>query len=170
MSELLGEVNRRIRDLAAKVDPDDSSAWEFVCECGEDGCSERVGLPLARYDDLRDADVALLAPGHPEGVPLRPREIALGLVRSELVGLGVSLNGSGAHQEPPQPTNGAAATAEPSTRRCRSCSRVLPAPAFAEHCHQCRDCRRAQEREREQRRRREAVAAEDDGDQGLDRA
>jgi hypothetical protein len=65
MSELLGEVNRRIRDLAAAVDPDDSSAWEFVCECGEDGCSERVGLPLALYDDLRDAEVALLAPGHP---------------------------------------------------------------------------------------------------------
>ena len=65
MSALLGEVNRMIRDLAAEVDPDDSSAWEFVCECGEDGCNERVALPLARYDHFRDADVALLAPGHP---------------------------------------------------------------------------------------------------------
>jgi hypothetical protein len=65
MSEWLGEVNRRIRDLAAKVDRHDSSAWEFVCECGEDGCSEHVGLPLARYDELKHADVELLAPGHP---------------------------------------------------------------------------------------------------------
>ena len=65
MSELLAEVNRRIRDLAAKVDPHDSSAWEFVCECGEEGCSERVGLPLARYDELKHADVELLAPWHP---------------------------------------------------------------------------------------------------------
>ena len=65
MSGLLGEVNRNIRDLAAKVDPHDSSMWEFVCECGEDGCKERVALPLARYDHFRDADVALLAPGHP---------------------------------------------------------------------------------------------------------
>jgi hypothetical protein len=65
MSELLAEVNRRIRDLAAKVDRHDSSAWEFVCECGGDGCSERVGLPLALYDDLKHADVELLAPGHP---------------------------------------------------------------------------------------------------------
>jgi hypothetical protein len=64
MSELLGEVNRSIRDLATKVDPDDSSSWEFVCECGEDGCTERVGLPLAGYDELKHADVALLAPGH----------------------------------------------------------------------------------------------------------
>jgi hypothetical protein len=65
MSEPLGEVNRTIRDLAAGVDPHDSSSWEFVCECGEEGCSERVGLPLARYDELKLADLALLAPGHP---------------------------------------------------------------------------------------------------------
>ena len=65
MSELLGEVNRSIRDLAATVDPQDSSTWEFVCECGEQGCTERLGLALALYDDLKNADVALLAPGHP---------------------------------------------------------------------------------------------------------
>jgi len=65
MSKLLAEVNRRIRGLAAKVDPHDSSAWEFLCECGREGCSERVGLPLALYDDLKRADVELLAPGHP---------------------------------------------------------------------------------------------------------
>ena len=64
MSELLGEVNERIRDLAARVDPQDVSKWEFVCECGKQGCTERVGLPLARYDELKSADVALLAPGH----------------------------------------------------------------------------------------------------------
>jgi len=64
MSELLGEVNQRIRDLASRVDPADSSNWEFVCECGDEGCSERLGLPLARYDELERADVVLLAPGH----------------------------------------------------------------------------------------------------------
>ena len=69
MSELLGEVNRQIRDLAADVDPDDTSSWQFVCECGQEGCCERVGLPLAHYDELKRADVALLAPGHP---PHRP--------------------------------------------------------------------------------------------------
>ena len=65
MSELLGEVNRRIRNLAANVDPHDSSRWEFMCECGEEGCTERVGLPLARYDELKHAEGLLLAPGHP---------------------------------------------------------------------------------------------------------
>jgi hypothetical protein len=65
MSELLGEVNRSIRELADRVDPQDSSAWEFVCECGEEGCSERVSLALACYDELRDTEAVLLAPGHP---------------------------------------------------------------------------------------------------------
>ena len=65
MSNLHGEVNRRIRGLAAEVDPQDDSSWEFVCECGEQGCTERLGLPLALYDDLKNAHVALLAPGHP---------------------------------------------------------------------------------------------------------
>jgi hypothetical protein len=64
VSDLVGEVNRKIRGLAAAVDPDDVSSWEFVCECGGEGCTERLGLPLARYDDLKNADVALLAPGH----------------------------------------------------------------------------------------------------------
>jgi hypothetical protein len=65
MSLGLEDVNRSIRDLAAKVDPEDSSSWEFVCECGGDGCTERLSLALARYDELRNADVALVVPGHP---------------------------------------------------------------------------------------------------------
>ena len=65
MGGLLGEVNRSIRGLAAKVDPqDDSTTWEFVCECGAEECTERVGLSLARYDSLKDGEVAVLAPGH----------------------------------------------------------------------------------------------------------
>ena len=64
MNDPLGEVNRNIRDLAAKLDPRDSSSWEFVCECGDDRCNERLRLALARYDELRSTQVALLAPGH----------------------------------------------------------------------------------------------------------
>jgi hypothetical protein len=65
MSEPLRQVNQRIRDLAADLASHDVSDWEFVCECGDRTCTERVGLALALYDDLKDADVALLAPGHP---------------------------------------------------------------------------------------------------------
>jgi len=67
-------VNRRIRTLAAEVDPQDDSSWEFVCECGQLGCTERLGLPLALYDDLRYAGVALLAPGHQPRASRAPEE------------------------------------------------------------------------------------------------
>jgi hypothetical protein len=66
-NQRLQDVNRNIRSLAEKVDPHDVRSWEFICECGDAGCSERVGLPLSRYDELRQADEALLAPGHPDG-------------------------------------------------------------------------------------------------------
>jgi hypothetical protein len=62
----LEDVNRNIRDLAAKLDPHDAELWEFVCECGDAGCTERVGLPLGRFDELKESDGALLAPGHPQ--------------------------------------------------------------------------------------------------------
>jgi hypothetical protein len=65
MSDLLEEVNGTIRSLAARVDPQNSSIWQFVCECGTAECGERVRLSLARYDALRDSDGALVAPGHP---------------------------------------------------------------------------------------------------------
>ena len=64
MSELLGEVNRTIRNLAANVDPHDSSRWEFVCECGAEQCSQHLVVALARFDELKAADARLLAPGH----------------------------------------------------------------------------------------------------------
>jgi hypothetical protein len=64
MSQQLREVNQRIRDLAANLSSHEVADWEFVCECGDHKCTETVGLALALYDDLKDADVALLAPGH----------------------------------------------------------------------------------------------------------
>jgi hypothetical protein len=64
MNEPLREVNQRIRDLATDLDSHDVPDWEFVCECGDRSCTETVGLALALYDDLKDANVALLAPGH----------------------------------------------------------------------------------------------------------
>jgi hypothetical protein len=67
MSGPLREVNQTIRDLAANLASHEVSDWEFVCECGEHSCTETVGLALALYDDLKDADVPLLAPGHPLG-------------------------------------------------------------------------------------------------------
>ena len=64
-TDLLAEVNKNIRRVAAGVDSGRDLVWDFVCECGSEDCFEQVGLPLAQYDELRNADTALLAPGHP---------------------------------------------------------------------------------------------------------
>ena len=64
MRELLEQVNRSIRALAVELDSEESSTWPFVCECGEANCTERLGLSVSRYDTLKQADDAVLAPGH----------------------------------------------------------------------------------------------------------
>jgi hypothetical protein len=40
---------------------------DFACECGGEGCSERIGLLMIEYA-ARDSQ-ALLAPGHRQVVP-----------------------------------------------------------------------------------------------------
>jgi hypothetical protein len=64
MNGLLEEVNSSIRALAVQLESAEPSTWQFVCECGEVSCTERVGLSIADYDAIRNADTALLAPGH----------------------------------------------------------------------------------------------------------
>jgi hypothetical protein len=64
---VLREVNERIADLG-----DQAEAWspggvvEFMCECGvEDGCGERVRVPLHVYETVRAQDDRFVVlPGH----------------------------------------------------------------------------------------------------------
>ena len=48
----LREVNDRIRDLA-RARPG-SEVREFICECGDLGCTEPVALTLTEYDVRRN--------------------------------------------------------------------------------------------------------------------
>lgn len=58
---LFREVNERI-DLHS--DPQGVTA-EFVCECAADTCTERLTVPLATYERVRNSPLLLLmAPGH----------------------------------------------------------------------------------------------------------
>jgi hypothetical protein len=63
-SELLVEVNSRIRAVAWRSGHGSAPVWGFVCECGDPGCSDRVHLPLDAFDRLRAASEAVLAAGH----------------------------------------------------------------------------------------------------------
>lgn len=59
---LFREVNEGIAAAAERFDADEA---EFVCECSDSGCADRLDVPLAEYERVRsEATHFLLAPGH----------------------------------------------------------------------------------------------------------
>jgi hypothetical protein len=57
-------VNERIRDIA-DGHGSDPHGYEFLCECGDPACVDRVTLSLAEYEAVRaDATRFVLAEGH----------------------------------------------------------------------------------------------------------
>jgi len=63
LPEVLAEVNAHISEYASEANLHDD-VWEFVCECGREGCEQRVSLPLAVYEALRRSGDPVLAEGH----------------------------------------------------------------------------------------------------------
>ena len=67
-------------------------ATAFACECGADGCTALVEMPLAVYDGIRALDGAVLAEGHPAAAEAsglavaQPREHELPALRESLRG------------------------------------------------------------------------------------
>jgi hypothetical protein len=69
-SEVARQVNARIRELCARLDPERVEPVAFLCECGcitFPGSLAYLALTPAEYDALDGK--ALYAPGH----PLSPR-------------------------------------------------------------------------------------------------
>jgi hypothetical protein len=59
---LFRDVNERIAESAERFDADKT---EFVCECADPNCTERVPATLAEYENVREKSTTfLLAPGH----------------------------------------------------------------------------------------------------------
>jgi hypothetical protein len=60
---LFREVNERIEDQ--EYPPERAGTAEFVCECADGVCTERITVPLATYERVRsDPHLFLVAPGH----------------------------------------------------------------------------------------------------------
>ena len=60
---LFREVNERVEDLHDNLASGGSA--DFVCECADDTCTQRVTLPIATYERVRaDPRQFLVAPGH----------------------------------------------------------------------------------------------------------
>jgi hypothetical protein len=61
------EINERTRSLQERFGPEDpnSSYEEFLCECGDQLCVERVKLTVTEYESVRAASNRFVVrPGH----------------------------------------------------------------------------------------------------------
>jgi hypothetical protein len=61
---LFREVNERIEDVSTTLAPDDESI-EFLCECDDTDCLEKVSATRAEYEAIRAlATQFVVLPGH----------------------------------------------------------------------------------------------------------
>jgi hypothetical protein len=61
---LFRDVNERIAETSERFDSDEA---EFMCECADPACAERLEVPLEAYEDVRsDATTFILNPEHVE--------------------------------------------------------------------------------------------------------
>jgi hypothetical protein len=62
MQSLFRSVNERIAATSERSGADET---EIVCECPDQSCTERVELPLAQYEEVRDEPTRFVVrPGH----------------------------------------------------------------------------------------------------------
>jgi hypothetical protein len=62
---LFRDVNERIAESAERFDAEET---DFVCECADPNCTDRVSASLAEYEQVRaEPTTFLVVPGHEEG-------------------------------------------------------------------------------------------------------
>ena len=68
---LLREVNTRIREVSDRFGTPEGF-YRMICECGADGCDERLMVPVAAYESLRSQNEFLVCAAHkpPAGAPV----------------------------------------------------------------------------------------------------
>jgi hypothetical protein len=61
---LFRDVNERIREISDTFGQEDAT-YDFLCECSDPACAERVVLTRAEYEDVRsDSTRFVVAKGH----------------------------------------------------------------------------------------------------------
>lgn len=62
---LFRNVNEGIKEASERFD---SEAAEFICECGDPACTDRIEVPLEEYERVREhATHFVVSPGHVKG-------------------------------------------------------------------------------------------------------
>ncbi|MGN6796893.1 MAG: STAS domain-containing protein [Gaiellaceae bacterium] len=67
-------VNTSIYEAATQSIAE-GATWDFFCECGDPCCTERITLTQEGYGKLRDANRAIIAPGHRVDQTIRARAL-----------------------------------------------------------------------------------------------
>jgi hypothetical protein len=58
-------ANREIERVSAESGERPQDRLTFICECGQDGCSQTVDLTIAEYEDAHaQRDRFVITPGH----------------------------------------------------------------------------------------------------------
>jgi len=61
--KLFREVNERVAQMHAGYQSDPDPEW--VCECGDETCFERIAVPVGEYREIRShKDWFVIKPGH----------------------------------------------------------------------------------------------------------
>ena len=62
---LFRDVNERVKDVDKSHNISTADYWDFLCECGNADCLERVPMTLAEYERVRSNAVQFaVVPGH----------------------------------------------------------------------------------------------------------
>ena len=65
---LFRDVNERVKEIDRAHGVPADEVWDFLCECGNGECLERVPMTLAEYERVRANAVQFaLVPGHEKG-------------------------------------------------------------------------------------------------------
>lgn len=52
---LFRQVNERVKDVSDAFSVVDPSPIEFMCECGQQDCTQPISLTVAEYEDVRSS-------------------------------------------------------------------------------------------------------------------
>ena len=62
---LFRDVNERVKDVDRTHNIPVDDRWDFLCECANSECLERLSLTLAEYEEVRESPTAfVILPGH----------------------------------------------------------------------------------------------------------
>ena len=62
---LFRDVNERVKSFDVAQGASGDKEWEFLCECADPDCTERISMSLREYEAVRSSPITFaVVPGH----------------------------------------------------------------------------------------------------------